>query len=197
MLDYEPGSCGYTIWPLRRPETMPAHAPALDPLDQSQRPLDAGSFCLPTCERGSTCASAADGGSCGWCEAPTGGATGGRGTSTSTTGPRGALHGGQGLATWGSALGSCFCSCRAWHWQGTGCPAEPTASAPACPGHRTCSSCLGAPSCAWCSTSESCYSRTAQSSQVCGEWHDLTCPMVPQFEAFAPTEAMSEAWDLA
>ena len=28
VLEYEPGSCGYTIWPLRRPETMPAHAPA-------------------------------------------------------------------------------------------------------------------------------------------------------------------------
>ena len=133
----------------------------------------------------------------------------------STPGPQGALHGGTGLATLGSAAGSCYCSCGAWHWQGAGCAAEATKRADAkeakkepaaaCPAHRTCSACLGESSCAWCGSSEQCFSRQAQSGQVCAEWHDLTCPRVPTEKAFAigepkpctPRPSSAGAWDLA
>jgi hypothetical protein len=212
VLEYEPGSCGYTVWPLLRAEQLPyASSLHTDPLRQSAPPLDAGSFCRPACS--GTCASAADGSaSCGWCKAPRGGATGGAGSSTSATGPQGALHGGTGLATLGSAAGSCYCSCSAWHWQGAGCPAEAKPKGKevktlkaTCPAHRTCSSCLGESSCAWCGSSEQCFSRQAQSGQVCGEWHDLTCPMVPTDKAFAlrepkpctPRASSAGSWDLA
>ena len=223
VLEYEPGSCGYTVWPLLRAEQLPyASSLHTDPLRQSAPPLDAGSFCRPPCA--GTCASAADGAAgCGWCRAPLGGwgggATGGAGSSTSSTGPQGALHGGTGLATLGSAAGSCYCSCGAWHWQGAGCAAEATKRADAkeakseakkepaaaCPAHRTCSACLGEASCAWCASAEQCFRRQAQSGQVCAEWHDLTCPRVPTEKAFAigepkpctPRPSSAGAWDLA
>lgn len=73
VLEYEPGSCGYTVWPLLRAEQLPyASSLHTDPLRQSAPPLDAGSFCRPACS--GTCASAADGAAgCGWCRTPRGG----------------------------------------------------------------------------------------------------------------------------
>jgi len=209
VLDYEPGSCGYTVWPLLRGDQLPAQAspPAIDPLGQSGQPLDAGSFCLPPCS--GTCAASSDSGSCGWCKAPVGGPSGGSGQSTSSTGPRGSSRpltsGGPstfGLPTYGSPAGSCFCSCSSWSWAGVGCPSQ--YKKPECSAHRTCSSCLDSPECSWCGTSEQCFERQAQSSQMCGEWHDLTCPMVPRGEAFnsnekpcSPRGAFTNPWDLS
>lgn len=208
VLDYEPGSCGYTVWPLLRADQLPAQAspPAIDPLGQSGKPLDAGSFCLPPCS--GTCAATSDSGSCGWCRAPVGGPSGGSGSSTSSTGPRGSSRpdtGGPstfGLPTYGSPAGSCFCSCSSWSWAGVGCPSQ--YKRPECSAHRTCSSCLDSPECAWCSTSEQCFDRQAQSSQMCGEWHDLTCPMVPLDKAFnsnekpcSPRSNFANPWDLS
>ena len=166
--------------------TLLSHARVLvtDPLHQSALPVDAGSFCTPSCS--GKCASAADDSAgCGWCA----GATGGAGSSTSTTGPRGATGGGFG--TLGSAAGSCYCACKSWHWQGAGCPAEPKKKKPAvsCAAERTCSSCLGEPSCAWCGSSEQCFSRQAQSNQTCDAWHELTCSTAPVERAFAPSNS--------
>merc|ERR1711924_526190 len=83
-----------------------------------------------------------------------------------------------------------------------GCPQQK--AKPACPAHRTCSSCLDDPSCAWCGMNEQCFPRQAQSDLMCSEWHDLTCPMIPISEAFAPPQkpcaprgAFAGPWDLA